>query len=315
MRVQTDIEQLAEPIIDPDLPIIDSHHHLWLLSQQTLAALQKRESISTRALVPIFRARARYLLEEYVHDVSSGHNIRGSVYVDSHAMYRASGPQSMRSLGEVEFANGVAAMAASGAFGAVQACAGIVSGVDLTLGDEVEKVLEAHALAGGSRLRGVRSPVVFDGDAQILGAGVGEPNLLGNSRFRSGFRWLQHFGLSFDVWILEPQLPELIDLARAFPDTQIVLNHVGGPIGVGRHAGQRKQRYPIWRSAIFALAECSNVAVKLGGLGVPFGGFECYASLPRPTSALLAEEWTSINMREQASKSDRNVFHNIDYRL
>jgi L-fuconolactonase len=282
----------AEPIIDPDLPVVDAHHHLWLLPEAALAAMEARDSISARALAPTFRRHARYLFDEFMADLKdSGHNVRASVYVDAHAMYRASGPEAMRSAGEVEFVNGVAAMAASGIFGEVKACAGIVGGVDLMLGDAVEEVLTAHVQAGGGRYRGVRSPIVYDEDSRILGAGVGVPHLLLDATFRRGFKWLQQFGLSFDAFLFEPQLSELIDLARAFPDTQIVLNHLGVPLGVGRYAGQREVRFRSWRESIRTLSQCPNVAVKLGGLGIPFGGFKFYMSTPPATSLQLAEEW------------------------
>jgi predicted TIM-barrel fold metal-dependent hydrolase len=109
--------------------------------------------------------------------------------------------------------------------------------------------------------------------------------------FRAGFKRLQPLGLSFDVFLLEPQLPELIDLARSFPETQIILDHVGTPMGIGRYAGRREERFPIWSDSIRALSRCANVAVKLGGLGMPFGGFMSYRSTPPATSMQVAEEW------------------------
>jgi L-fuconolactonase len=282
----------TEPIIDPNLPIVDAHHHLWFFPEASLAALELRDSICARSLAPIYRRHARYLFDEFMTDLKhSGHDVRASVYVDAHSMYRASGPEAMRSAGEVEFVNGVAAMADSGIFGDVKACAGIVGGVDLTLGDAVEDVLTAHVQAGGSRYRGVRSPVVYDDDSQILGAGVGLPHLLLDARFRSGFSRLRQFGLSFDAFLLEPQLPELVDLARVFPDTQIILEHVGAPVGVGRYVGQRQERFASWCESICTLSRCPNVSVKLGGLGIPFGGFKSHMSTPQATSLQLAEEW------------------------
>jgi L-fuconolactonase len=282
----------VEPIIDPDLPIVDAHHHLWLLSGETLAAMAARDSISARSLLPTFRRKARYLLDDFLEDVNSGHNVRASVFIDARAMYRCRGPEMMKSVGEVEFVNGVAAAADSGLFGDVRACAGIVSGVDLRLGDAVQEVLRAHIQAGGQRYRGIRCPgVVHDDDANILGASVGVPHLMLDTTFRAGFRHLQPLGLSFEAWVLEPQLPDLIDLAHAFPDTQIILNHVGAPVGVGRYAGQREQRFPLWRDNIRALSKCENVAIKLGGLGIPFGGFKTYMATPPATSEELAAEW------------------------
>jgi predicted TIM-barrel fold metal-dependent hydrolase len=242
-------------------------------------------------------------------DINSGHNVRATVYVDAHAMYRAGGPQAMRSVGEIEFVNGVAAMSASGLFGETRICAGIVGRVDLRLGDAVEEVLATHLQAGGSRYRGVRSPIVHDEDPKILGAGVGAPHVLLDPAFRRGFRRLHALGLTFDAFLLEPQLPDLIDLARTFPETPIVLNHMGAPIAVGRHAGKREERFPIWRERIQALSRCTNVAVKLGGLGVPFAGLKSYAADPPFSSAQLAEEWKPyIETCIEAFGADRCMF-------
>jgi L-fuconolactonase len=281
----------TESIIDPDLPIVDAHHHLWFQSEATLAAAEARRSILSLSLLPMYRSRARYLFDEYVADVRSGHNVRSTVFVDCRAMYRQCGPEAFKPVGEIEFANGVAAMGASGLFGEAKICAGIVGGIDLRLGDAVEDILKAYIQAGNGRFRGVRSAgVAHDPDERILGAS-GVPHLLLDSKFRSGFKWLYRLGLSFDAWLLEPQLPELIDLARAFPATQIILNHVGAPLGVGSYLGKREERFSLWRDHIRKLSECSNVVVKLGGLGIPLGGFQSFMSTPPATSAELAAEW------------------------
>jgi predicted TIM-barrel fold metal-dependent hydrolase len=283
----------SEPIIEPELPIVDAHHHLWLLPEAALAALAKQDNAVARELAPTYRRHRRYLFDEFLADLTSGHNVRASVFVDAHTMYRASGPEAMKSVGEVEFVNGVAAMAASELFGNIRACAGIIGGIDLRLGDAVEDVLVAHMRAGGDRYRGVRSAAVvgYDEDASILGAGIGNPHILLDEQFRRGFKRLYPNGLSFDVWLLEPQLPELIDLARAFPETQIILEHVGVPLGVGRYQGTREERFPIWRENIRALSKCANVVVKLGGLGMPMPGFRSFSSTVPATSEQLSEEW------------------------
>jgi len=304
-------QTLAEPIIEPQLPIVDAHHHLYFLPEAVLTAMEAQDNISARALAPVFRRQPRYLFDELMADLTSGHNVRASVHIDAEAMYRVSGPEAMKSVGEVEFVNGVAAMAASGLFGEVKACAGIVGGgVDLRLGDTVEEVLTAHIRAGGGRYRGIRGPgLVYDEDSTILGAGAGVPHLLLDAAFRRGFKRLSQFGLSFDAWLFEPQLPELIDLARAFPETPIILNHTGTPMGVGRYAGKRAERFPIWRDNIRTLSRCANVAVKLGGLGIPYGGFKSYLSTPPATSSQLAEEWKPyIETCIEAFGADRCMF-------
>jgi predicted TIM-barrel fold metal-dependent hydrolase len=244
-------------------------------------------------LAPTFRAHARYLLDEFLQDVQSGHNVLATVFVDAHAMYRRRGPQALRSVGEVEFVNGIAAMSASGLFGQTQVCAAIVGGVDFTLGAAVEEVLSAHMQAAAGRYRGARSTAIvpFDEDPEILGKGVGVAHLLEDETFRIGVRRLGSLGLSFEVWLLEPQLPELIAFARALPEVQIILDHVGTPIGTARYAGQREQRFTLWRDRIRELARCANVVIKLGGLGVPFAGFSSFMARPPATSEALAAEW------------------------
>ena len=149
-------EPVLEPIIEPDLPIVDAHHHLWYVSEATIDAMERDETISARGLAPMYRSSARYLFDELMDDMRGGHNVRTSIYVEAQSMYRADGPREMRSVGEVEFANGVAAMGASGLWGEQRPCAGIVGTVDLTLGDSVEAILVAHIQAGGGRYRGVR---------------------------------------------------------------------------------------------------------------------------------------------------------------
>jgi predicted TIM-barrel fold metal-dependent hydrolase len=279
----------SEEVIEPDLPIVDSHHHLWFLPDGALSTMETARSIVSRELAPVFRQHSRYLFEDFMSDLNSGHNVRASVFVEAQTMYRASGPETLKSVGEVEFATGVAAMAASGLFGHARVCAGIVGGVDLSLGDSVEEVLLAHIQAGGGRYRGVRSPIIHDEDATILGFGV--PHVLRSAGFRRGFQWLQRLGLSFDAFVLEPQLPDLIDLARAFPDTSLILNHVGGPVGVGRYSGQREAQFPLWRKNMHALSACPNVTVKLGGLGISLAGLPSFRANPRFTSQQLADEW------------------------
>ena len=195
-------------------------------------------------------------------------------------------------MGETEFANGVAAMSASGVYGDVRVCEGIVANADLTRGDAVPRVLEAHVAAGGGRFRGVRQIASYDPDPEVLGVvSVDAPGLYTSDAFAAGFEWIGRMGLTFDAWIVEPQLPDLVVLARRFPDTSIVLDHVGTPLGVAGYRGRRDERFSIWRENIRTLAELPNVAVKLGGLGMHFCGFPSFLSEPRASSEQLAREW------------------------
>ncbi len=259
-----------EPIVEPDLAIVDPHHHLWDWRSRVAEAPPP-----THEFQKVYRITPRYLLDELLADLNSGHRVTATVYIECRSMYRADGPSEMKPVGETEFVNGVAAMSASGLYGAARACAGIVGHVDLTLGDGAADVLEAHLARAPDRFRGVRHSASWDADPQVLGPLNFRPRgLLLDTAFRHGFAHLARLGLSFEAWVLEPQLPEALSLARAFPDTTIVLDHVGTPLGLAAYAGRRGERFEVWRQNIRALAAAENVVVKLGGLGMPFCGFD-----------------------------------------
>src|SRR5213082_842610 len=258
-----------EEILEPELPIVDPHHHLV-------------DRTNT----------GRYLLPELLADTGSGHNIIATVYLEWLSMYRADGPVAMRPVGEVEFANGVAAIAASETYGKTQVCAGVVAYTDLMLGAQVEAVLEAMILAGGGRFRGIRYITASHQDEAARGSSVNRPaGLLMDPKVREGFARLHPLGLSFDAWMYFTQLGELVDLARAFPETPIVLDHVGGPIGIGPYAGKRDEVFTEWKNSIAELARCPNVHVKLGGLGMRLFGFDVHAGELPPSSEELATLW------------------------
>jgi predicted TIM-barrel fold metal-dependent hydrolase len=263
------LDRRREEIIEPDLPIVDPHHHL----------VERPET-------------GRYLLPELLADTSDGHNITATVYLEWLSMYRAQGPVELRPVGEVEFANGVAAMAASGTYGRTQICAGIVGYADLTLGGPVEKVLQAMIQAGGGRFRGIRFITASHPEQAAWGSAVIRPEgLLMNPKLREGFARLAPLGLSFDAWMYHTQLSELVDLARAFPGTQIVLDHVGGAIGLGPYAGKRDEVFVAWSRQIHELATCPNVHIKLGGLGMRMFGFTHHLGELPPSSEELAAAW------------------------
>jgi L-fuconolactonase len=279
----------VETILEPDLPIIDPHHHLW----DRLAMVGDPSAPVGHDFEQVFRSTPRYLLDELMSDLSGGHNVRATVFVECHAMYRTDGPDAMKPVGETEFVNGVATMAASGLYGPARPCAGIVGHVDLgAIGSGATAVLEAHIAAGGARFRGVRQHGGYDADASVLGPlGNTAPGLYASSRFRDGFATLAPLGLSFDAWVLEPQIPEVIDLARAFPDTQIVLDHTGTPIGMASYRGKRLERFGVWRNNIRELAKSPNVTLKLGGLAMVWPGFDCFMADPPQTSEQMAVDW------------------------
>ncbi len=276
----------VEPILEPGLPIVDPHHHLW-----------DRRSYVTPAVAehPFMTAIAdakRYMLDELMADAGSGHNVIATVFVECGAFYRAGVSPDMSPVGETEFVNGVAAMSASGTYGDFRACAGIVGKADLLLGDAVKPVLEAHLRAGGERFKGIRNSASFDADKAVLGPlNRVDAGLYLRDDFREGFRNLAPMGLSFDAWLLEPQLPDVISLARAFPETAIVLDHVGTPLGRGSYEGRLPERFEGWRANIRELAKSPNVSVKLGGLAMTFCNFPSFLAEPRAPSTQLAHEW------------------------
>ena len=281
---------MAETILEPDLPIVDPHHHLW--DRRNYATPPSTSGGPEHPFMTAIADARRYLLDELLADTGSGHNVVATVFVECGAFYRADGPVELRVIGETEFVNGVAAMSASGLYGETRACAGIVSRADLMLGDAVAPVLEAHIRAGGGRFRGIRNSASFEADKEVLGPlNRVEAGLYLSDQFRKGFRHLAPMGLTFDAWLLEPQLPDLIDLARAFPDTTIVLDHVGTPLGRASYAGRLEERFGIWRDSIRELAKSPNVVVKLGGLAMAFCNFPSFLAEPRAPSEQLAREW------------------------
>jgi predicted TIM-barrel fold metal-dependent hydrolase len=278
---------MGETILDPTLPIIDPHHHLW--DRTALFATQPPPKHEFERLL---RLSPRYLLDELLADMNRGHNVIATVYMECGAMYRAGGPSEMRPVGETEFVNGFAAISASGVYGPARACAGIVGHADLMRGDGAAAVLEAHIAAGGGRFRGIRHSASFDADSNVLGPLAHRPaGVYRSAEFRQGFKHLARLGLSFDAWLLEPQLGDVLDLAKAFPDTAMVLDHVGTPLGLASYQGRREERFDIWKQSIQALAQCENLSVKVGGLAMPFPGFPTFMAQPQASSETLADEW------------------------
>ena len=251
----------VEPILEPELPIIDPHHHLWI------------------------RPGSRYLADDLLADMNTGHNIVASVFVQAQSMYRQSGPVEMRPVGETEFVNGVAAMFASGAMGRARACAGIVGRADLTLGSQVEPVLLAHLRAGGDRFRGVRHITSWDTDTRLNNPDYpSPPALLMDRTFREGIAVLARMGLSFDAMVYHPQLDEVASLAGAFPNLPIVLNHCGVPMSIGAYEGRHDDVFSRWSASLRRIAAHGNVSVKVGGLGMRYTALG-FSERPEPPSS------------------------------
>ena len=251
-----------EAPLEPNLPICDPHHHLWR------------------------RPNNPYLLDDFLRDASGGHRIVSSVAVECGAMYRETGPPEQRPVGETEFLEGIAAEN-SRAENATAVAAAIVAYADLAVGDGVAAVLEAHLEASPTRLRGIRYSTMWDASDSFRS--VPRPSLLRDAAVRKGFACLQRLGLSFDAWLYHPQIPELVELARDFPDVPIILDHIGGPLGLGPYEGRRDEVFQAWSADITALSSCPNVALKLGGVGSLRSGYDWHTREPKPGSAELAE--------------------------
>ncbi len=254
-----------EEVLDPDLPICDPHHHLWDYPNN------------------------RYLLEELLQDLGGGHRVIQTVFVECVSMYRKDGPEEMKPVGETEFVQGIAAQSASGNYGPTAVAAGIVSLANLAFGPAVEPVLEAHMAASRNRFRGIRHASSWHTHEKIRNAHTHPPEgLLLDATFRQGFACLHKLGLSFDAWMYHTQLADLVDLAHAFPDATIILDHIGGPLGIGPYAGKRDEVMQVWKKGITDLARCQNVVVKLGGVTMPMCGFGWHKWEKPPTSEEVA---------------------------
>jgi L-fuconolactonase len=268
----------VEPVLEPGLPIIDAHHHLW----------HRRGAQSGKT------GEHRYMLDELLADLNSGHNVVATVFMEDSLtgnMLRAEGPEEFRPLGEVEFANGIAAMSASGQYGPTRVGAAIVGFADLGLGDAAGPVLEAMIAACGGRFRGVRGSGNWDADP-IIGNGKGTtPDMFRSSAYAAGFRKLVDLRLSFDAWVFHTQIEEVIYLARRFPEANIILGHMGGILGYGPYAGRKDEVFGGWKRAMQVLAGCPNVTVKLGGQAMRLAAFDYGKLLRPPGSQELAAVW------------------------
>lgn len=255
----------VEDVLDPALPIIDPHQHMWEYGR-------------------------RYFLDESWEDAQSGHNVIATCNVQCGAMYSADADPLMAPVGETEFANGIAARSATGAFGPFRACAGIIGFADLTQGAAVEPVLSAHKRAS-PRFRGLRHIAVWDADPAVSTVASFPQGLLLDPKFRQGAAILPHHDLSFETWIYHTQLGELAEFARALPELKVILNHIGTPLGIGIYAGRGDEVFAHWRDGIRVLARCENASVKLSGMAMHAMGFALEARTVPAGSAELAALW------------------------
>ncbi|MBP0588170.1 amidohydrolase family protein [Paraburkholderia sp. LEh10] len=255
----------TEAALEPDMPIVDAHHHFYERTGWT------------------------YLLNEYLEDARSGHNITASVFMQALTRYRTTGPEQLRPVGEIEY---VAEVTSPMQKEKPQVAKGIVGYADLRRGAAVREVFEAELEAGDSRLRGVRHLVTWDADATLVNPLSAVPRgLLLDPNYRAGVAQLKSLGLSYDAWLFFPQLPELFDLAKANPDTPFIINHCGGVVRIGSYTDHRKEVFDTWSRSMRELAQLPNVYVKLGGLGMRINGFDFEKGEKPPSSIELAETW------------------------
>lgn len=258
------LAKLREDILEPDLPIIDAHHHLWE------------------------RASGVYLGNQLQADLNAGHNVKAAVFIQSDYGFRTEGPAELRPVGETETVAKIARSASPGV------CAGIVGYTDFRLGDRADAVLEAHIAAGEGRFRGIRQSAGWDSTILTQTSAPAQPGLLADPVFRAGLARLRAFGLTYESSLYHPQLPELAALARALPDQPILANHCGGYIAIGLHANNLDETFARWRSGIRELAACPNVFLKLGGQAMTIRGVNFHDQPLPPSSGELARAWRPI---------------------
>ena len=246
------LNQTTEEIIEPELPICDPHHHFW----------DKRTE----------RAFPKYQLDELMADITSGHNVRSTVFIEARSMYAANLSPDARPIGEVDYVQGLAA--ASGIYGDSRAAASIIGHANLNLWDKVRPLLERLALAS-DRFKGIRHSVTWDPHPEVENTALHKrESQLVSKDFQAGAKVLSDMGMSFEAWLYFHQLPELLEFAKAVPDLKIILNHIGGLVMDGPYSDKKDEVISIWREGIASVAECPNVVVKLGGIGMPRTGFD-----------------------------------------
>ncbi|MEE2657255.1 MAG: amidohydrolase family protein [Candidatus Latescibacterota bacterium] len=277
------LAQVAEEILEPERPIVDPHHHFWTESSW-----------------------GRYMLDDLWADTSAGHRVEKTVFLECRSQYLTDGPEHLRPVGETRFVAGLATEADTGP--ALNARVGAIIGhANLLLGKQAREVLTAH-MEASPLFRGIRHSASWDLELSGPSAATDAHRYL-DETFREGFACLGDLGLSFDAWMFHPQLPELADLARAFPDTTIILNHLGGPLGAGSYAENRDEVIDQWQHNLTEVSECPNVVVKVGGIAMPLNGFGWHErNLPPGSEELADADRPFCEFAIQAFGADRCMF-------
>ncbi len=277
-----------EETLDSELPICDPHHHFW----------------EYRPEPPSYQ---RYLLEELAEDINSGHNVRSTVFIEVSANYRTDGPEEMRAVGEVEFVEALAQASATGQYGPSRAAAAIIGRADLKRGALVRPVLEALQAASPNRFRGIRHSVGWDPHPEVQDREI--EGCLAHRGYLEGAGTLSSMGLRLETSMYFPQLPELAEFAKTLPELTIVLNHLGGLMRIGPYADRDEEIRAAWRSGVDQVAECPNIIMKLGGVGMPRMGFDLHTrSKPVGSEELAQSIAPFVNYSIEKFGPDRCMF-------
>jgi predicted TIM-barrel fold metal-dependent hydrolase len=251
----------VEDVLDPELPIIDPHFHLWKIGE------------------------FNYWLPEYLADTHSGHNVEAAIYMEASTKYRLGGPEELKCIGETEFA--YEQIGQSNGF-----VAGIIAAANLRAPEYLDRVLDAHIEASHGRLCGIRDMAGWDADPTLRDERYELPeNILELPQFRQSVRHVGERGLVCNLWLYFHQLERLATVARQAPKTRVVVNHTGGPLGRGVYEGRYHEVFTVWKRGMSALAECPNVYVELGGMGMRWMGFGFHKWTRPPSSQELADAW------------------------
>lgn len=266
---RTWLSRTVEVALEPELEIVDPHHHLWS--------------------EPVGDRYPRYDLADLRDDTGAGHNVVATVFIDCSSNYYTDGPEHLRPVGETAW---TATRADESDRTPGARIAAIVSYADLTLGEGVEEVLQAHVAAGGGRFRGIRHIGAWDADERIARSSRNPPpDLYAMPSFRTGMGVLGRLGMTFEAWQYHPQLPEVVDLARACPEVTIIVNHIGAPLGIGPYADRRDEVMAAWRPPMEQLAALPNTVLKVGGIGMTRYGMGLERNENPPTSDELLAVW------------------------
>jgi len=195
-----------------------------------------------------------------------------TVFMECGASYRKDGPDHLKPVGETVFvAEASERMKAAGG----PYIAALVAHADLRLAPALlDEVLDAHEAAAKGLFRGIRHAGSRDNSGATLRIpGHAPPRLYHEPDFQWGVRHLGERGLTYDTWHYHHQNRDYLALAKACPETTMILDHFGTPIGIGPYEGKRDEIFEVWKDDMAAIAECQNVFAKLGGLAMPDNGF------------------------------------------